>query len=105
MLLRVTFLILKYRLIFVKPELIPDSANHFRVDQKKPYFIMILEFLLWPIHEEVIIKRVQNQNCESGCPRKVFKQGKAHRSFTGKLVTAHGGMENISRGLDCFGVK
>jgi len=40
-----------------------------------------------------------------GRRRKVFKQGNAHISFTGKAVTAHAGMAIVARALDSYGIK
>ena len=42
---------------------------------------------------------------KTGRRRKVFKQGNAHISFTGKAVTAHAGMAIVARALDSFGIK
>jgi len=42
------------------------------------------------------------QHSNKGRKRKVFKQGKAHISFTGKSVTANAGMALISRAFETF---
>ena len=39
-----------------------------------------------------------------GRRRKVFKQGNAHISFTGKSVTAHAGMALVARAYDAYGI-
>ena len=40
-----------------------------------------------------------------GRRRKVFKQGNAHISFTGKSVTAHAGMTLVARAFDAYGIS
>ena len=39
-----------------------------------------------------------------GRRRKVFKQGKAHISFTGKTVTSNAGMALVARAFHSFGI-
>jgi len=48
---------------------------------------------------------VRTQRSRIGRRRKVFKQAKAHISFTGKAVTSSAGMALISRALDTFGIR
>lgn len=45
------------------------------------------------------------KNSKIGRRRKVFKQGKANISFTGKEVTSHAGMALVSRAMDALGVS
>ena len=42
------------------------------------------------------------KHTSKGRKRKVFRQGKAHISFTGKSVTVNAGMALISRAFDAF---
>jgi hypothetical protein len=48
---------------------------------------------------------VRTQRSRIGRRRKVFKQGKAHISFTGKAVTSSAGMALVSRALDTFAIR
>ena len=48
---------------------------------------------------------MRTQRSRIGRRRKVFKQGKAHISFTGKAVTSSAGMALVSRALDAFGIR
>lgn len=48
---------------------------------------------------------MQFQATKKGRPRKVFSQGKAKLSFTGKGVTAFGGMALVARIMERFGVR
>jgi hypothetical protein len=45
------------------------------------------------------------KNSRIGRRRKVFKQGNAHISFTGKSVTAHAGMALVARAFDVYGIS
>ena len=45
------------------------------------------------------------KNSKIGRKRKAFKQGNAHISFTGKLVTANAGIAIIARGLESYGIR
>ena len=45
------------------------------------------------------------QTSKKGRPRKVFRQGKARLSFTGKGVTAYGGMALVAAALERYGVR
>lgn len=47
---------------------------------------------------------MRTQRSKIGRQRKVFKQGKAHISFTGKSVTANAGMAIVARAFDSFGI-
>jgi len=47
---------------------------------------------------------VRTQNSKIGRRRKVFNQGKARITFTGKSVTSNAGMALVSRAFDAFGV-
>ena len=44
------------------------------------------------------------KHTRKGRNRKVFKQGSAHISFTGKSVTANAGMALVSRALDTLNI-
>ena len=44
------------------------------------------------------------KHINKGRKRKVFKQGKAHISFTGKAVTANAGMALVSRAFETFNI-
>ena len=44
------------------------------------------------------------KNSRIGRRRKVFKQGNAHFSFTGKSVTANAGMAIVARAFDSYGI-
>jgi hypothetical protein len=48
---------------------------------------------------------VRTQRSRIGRRRKVFKQGKAHISFTGIAVTSSAGMDLVSRALDAFSIR
>jgi hypothetical protein len=48
---------------------------------------------------------VRTQRSRIGRRRKVFKQGKAHISFTGKAVTSSAGMAVVSRAFDAFSIR
>lgn len=48
---------------------------------------------------------MQFQGSKKGRPRKQFRQGKTHLSFTGRGVTAHGGMALVAAALDRYGVR
>ncbi|MGD8242040.1 MAG: IS1380 family transposase [Desulfobacterales bacterium] len=48
---------------------------------------------------------MRTQRSRIGRRRKVFKQGKAHISFTGKAVTSSAGMALVSRALDAFSIR
>lgn len=47
----------------------------------------------------MITKTVRFQNSKKGHPRKVFRKGQAHPGFTGKGVTAYGGMALVAAAL------
>jgi len=48
---------------------------------------------------------VRTQRSRIGRRRKVFKQEKAHISFTGKAVTSNAGMAVVSRAFDAFNMR
>ena len=48
---------------------------------------------------------MRTQRSRIGRRRKVFKQEKAHISFTGKAVTSSAGMALVSRALDAFSIR
>ena len=48
---------------------------------------------------------MRTQRSRIGRRRKVFKQGKAHISFTGKAVTSSAGMALVSRALDAYDIR
>ncbi len=48
---------------------------------------------------------MRKQNSKSGRPRKVFRQGKARVSFTGKGVSAHAGMALVAHAIEAFELR
>jgi hypothetical protein len=48
---------------------------------------------------------VRKQNSKIGRPRKVFQQGDALLSFTGRSVTSHAGMAIVARGMEHFNIR
>ena len=66
---------------------------------------MIPKSYIFPLPERRITETVRVQTTKKGRPRKVFRQGQARLSFTGKGVTAHGGMALVAAALEGFGVR